>query len=300
VGKSLAGRQLKSPVQQQSDVHDPYRWRGTIILKLHLTILNWITAPFRYQTLFLGFVHQEIRGRYAGSIGGLLWSIITPLSNMLIYIFVFSVVFKIRLKPIETGTDSFVLFLLSGLLPWIAFSEAVGGSAGMFLSKAGLITKVAFPLEVVPVAGVCVTFILNGIGFVAFLIYLTIEGFADPAWLYLPVVTFIFMIFTLGVMVLLASLSVFIRDIQQAIASVLSLWMYLTPVLYPVTMLSEELRLLICLNPVYPFIELYHRILLKHTLPIDLLGYAVGYAMISFLTGIWFYSRSRNAFADVL
>jgi lipopolysaccharide transport system permease protein len=219
---------------------------------------------------------------------------------MLIYIFVFSVVFKIRLKPIETGTDSFVLFLLSGLLPWIAFSEAVGGSAGMFLGKAGLITKVAFPLEVVPVAGVVVTFALNGVGFLAFLIYLTIEGYSDISWLYLPIVTLIFMIFTLGMMVLLASLSVFIRDIQQVITSVLSLWMYLTPVLYPVTMLSEQLRFLICLNPVYPFIELYHQLLLKHTLPMDLLGYAVGYAMISFLTGVWFYSRSRNAFADVL
>jgi len=257
-------------------------------------------APFRYQTLFLGFVRQEIRGRYAGSIGGLLWSVITPLSNMLIYIFVFSVVFKIRLKPIETGTESFVLFLLSGLLPWIAFSEAVGGSAGMFVSKAGLITKVAFPLEVVPTAGVVVTFMLNGIGFLAFLIYLTIEGYSDPVWLYLPVITALFMVFTLGGMVLLASLSVFIRDIQQVIGSALSLWMYLTPVLYPVTMLSDELRILICLNPVYPYIELYHQILLKHTLPLDILGYAAGYAVISFLTGVWFYSRSRNAFADVL
>ena len=265
-----------------------------------MTILNWITAPFRYQTLFLGFINQEIRGRYAGSIGGLLWSVITPLANMLIYVFVFSVVFKIRMKPIETGTDSFVLFLLSGLLPWIAFSEAVGSSASMFLGKAGLITKVAFPLEVVPLAGIVVTFVLNGIGFFAFLIYLTIEGYGHVAWLYLPVVTLIFMIFTLGLVVLLASLSVFVRDIQQFITSALSLWMYLTPVLYPITMLSESLRILILINPMYPFIELYHEVLLKHTLPVDLLCYAAGYAIISFLTGVWFYSRSRNAFADVL
>jgi len=269
-------------------------------LRLYLTVLNWIAAPFRYQTLFFGFINQEIRGRYAGSIGGLLWSVITPLSNMLIYIFVFSVVFKIRLKPIETGTDNFVLFLLSGLLPWIAFAEAVGSSAGMFLGKAGLITKVAFPLEVVPVAGVVVTFILNGVGFLTFLIYLSIDGYGDVVWLFLPIVTFIFMIFTLGIVILLASLSVFVRDIQQVISSLLSLWMYLTPVLYPVNMLPESLRFLIYLNPVYPFIELYHELLLKHTLPLDLLCYAGGYAIISFLIGVWFYSRSRNAFADVL
>jgi lipopolysaccharide transport system permease protein len=270
------------------------------IVKLYGTIRNWLSAPFRYPTLFWGFVHQEIRGRYAGSMGGLIWSIITPLSNMLIYIFVFSVVFKIRLKPMETGTESFVLYLLSGLLPWIAFSEAIGGSAGMFVGKAGLITKVAFPLEVVPVASVVVTFALNGIGFLAFLVYLTIEGYSDMTWLYLPIATLIFMIFTLGAMVLLASLSVFIRDIQQVIGSALSLWMYLTPILYPVTLLSEELQQVIYLNPVYPFIELYHQLLLKHHLPLDLLGFAIGYAVIAFLTGVWFYSRSRNAFADVL
>ncbi|MCX5880561.1 MAG: ABC transporter permease, partial [Deltaproteobacteria bacterium] len=72
--------------------------------------IKWIKAPFLHKTLFWGFVNQEIKGRYAGSMGGLLWSIITPLANMLIFIFVFSVVFKIRLKPIETGTDSFVMF----------------------------------------------------------------------------------------------------------------------------------------------------------------------------------------------
>lgn len=265
-----------------------------------ISILNWFLAPFRYRTLFIGFINQEIRGRYAGSIGGLLWSVITPLANMLIYIFVFSVVFKIRLKPIETGTDNFVLFLLAGLLPWMAFSEAVSNSAGMFLGKAGLITKVAFPLEVVPLASVVVTFVLNGIGFLVFLIYLMIEGYGHISWLYLLPVTVIFMIFTLGLMVLMASLSIFVRDIQQVIGSAMSLWMYLTPIIYPVTMLSDKLSVLMRLNPMYAFIELYHELLLKHTLPFDLFCYAVGYAIVSFLTGIWFYSRSRNAFADVL
>lgn len=271
-----------------------------VIVHMNQTLINWIVAPFRYRTLFTGFVSQEIRGRYAGSIGGLLWSIITPLSNMLIYIFVFSVVFKIRLKPIETGTESFVLFLLSGLLPWIAFSEAVCNSAGMFLGKAGLITKVSFPLEVVPLASVVVTFVLNGIGFLIFLIYLIIEGYAHPVWLYLPVVTGVFMIFTLGIMIFLASLSVFVRDIQQVIGSLVQLWMYLTPVIYPVTMLSDPLQSLMRINPMFSFIELYHQILLQHVISLRLLAYASGYAVISFLIGVLFYRKSRPAFADVL
>ncbi|MFH0994561.1 MAG: ABC transporter permease [Pseudomonadota bacterium] len=253
-----------------------------------------------HKTLFWGFVNQEFKGKYAGSMGGLLWSVITPLANLLIFIFVFSVVFSIRMKPIETGTDSFVVFLLTGLLPWIAFSDALASSTGMFVGKANLITKVAFPLELVPSAGILVTFMLNGIGFILLLIYLTFEGYCHLAWLYLPIVTVVFMVFTLGLVVLIASLSVFIRDIQQIMASILTLWLYLTPILYPNQMVPESLRFILDINPVNPFIELYHQVLLQHVFSFELFGYAAGFAAISFIAGVWFYNKSRNAFADVL
>jgi lipopolysaccharide transport system permease protein len=261
---------------------------------------KWIKAPFLHKTLFSGFVHQEIKGRYVGSMGGLLWSIITPLANMLIYIFVFSVVFKIRLKPVETGTGSFVTFLLSGLLPWIAFSDAVSASSGMFLGKANLITKVAFPLELVPTASILVTFILNGLGFILFLLYLSFEGYCHVTWLMLPIITGIFMVFTLGIVVFIASLCVFVRDIQQIMTSILSLWMYLTPILYPIQMVPESLRFFMVINPLLSFIELYHQVLLQHVISFELLGQALGFAVISFIGGVCFYNKSRNAFADVL
>jgi len=273
------------------------RLKGNIQVNM---FTKWIKAPFLHKTLFWGFVNQEIKGRYAGSMGGFLWSIITPLANILIYIFVFSVVMKIRLKPVETGTDSFVLFLLSGLLPWIAFSEAVSTSMGMFVGKANLITKVAFPLELIPTAGILVTFILNGIGFILFLIYLASEGYCHTTWLFLPIITALFMVFTLGIVVLIASLNVFVRDIQQIMASALSLWMYLTPILYPVQMVPESLRFLLTINPINPFIELYHQSLLQHVISYPSLEQAIGFAMASILTGLWFYNKSRKAFADVL
>jgi lipopolysaccharide transport system permease protein len=262
--------------------------------------VKWIKSPFLHKTLFWGFVNQEIKGRYAGSMGGILWSLITPLANLLIFIFVFSVVFKIRMKPVDTGTDSFVKYLLSGLLPWIAFSEAVSASTGMFVGKANLITKVAFPLELVPTAGVLVTFMLNGLGFMFLLIYLAVEGYCDMTWLLLPGITAVFMVFTLGIVVLVASLSVFLRDIQQVMPSLLSLWMYLTPVLYPIQMVPESLRIFIQINPVHPFIELYHQALLQHIVSVDLFVHAIGFAVVSFVAGVWFYNKSRNAFADVL
>lgn len=263
-------------------------------------INKWILAPLRQKTLFWGFASQEIRARYAGSFGGVLWSVLTPLANLLIFVFVFSVVLKIRLKPVETGTDSFVLYLLSGLLPWTAFNESVSGSTVMFLNKANLITKVAFPLELVPVASILVTFFLNGIGFIIFLIYLAVEGYSHSIWLMIPIVTIILMVFTLGITILIASLSIFIRDIQHVIGLFMMLWMYITPILYPANMVPDKFKIYMVLNPLNAFVELYHGILLQHIVHINLLIQTSAFAAVSFLIGVWFYDKYRNAFADVI
>jgi lipopolysaccharide transport system permease protein len=263
-------------------------------------IRRWIEVPFRFRTLFWGFVNSEIRGRFAGSVGGFIWSILTPLANLIVYIFVFSVVFQIRLKPVETGTGSFVIYLLSGLLPWLAFSEALSSASDIFLGRANLITKVAFPLEVLPIAGVIVPFFLHGLGFVMFLVYLAFKGYCQLNWLWLPVVIFAHMVFTLGLVTLVSSLSVFLRDIRQFLGIALSLWFYLTPILYPLSMVPDKLRFIIKLNPMYPFIELYHQVLLHSGIKWEVLGHVFCLSALCFLAGILFFGRSKYAFADVL
>jgi lipopolysaccharide transport system permease protein len=261
---------------------------------------RWVEIPFHHRTLFWGFVSNEIKGRFAGSMGGFLWGLLTPLANLLIYIFVFSLVLKIRMKPMETGTDSFAVYFLAGMLPWIAFSEALNGAADVFLGRANMISKVAFPLEILPISGVMVPFCLNGFGFSMYLVYLGFMGYGHPAWLWLPVVVLPHMVFTLGLVTLVASLSVFIRDVRQFMGTVISLWFFLTPIIYPLSMVPEKLRWVINLNPMYPFVELYHQVLLFHTLSLSLLGSVMGLAVISFLGGALFFNRSKHAFADVL
>jgi lipopolysaccharide transport system permease protein len=268
-------------------------------LKFYIGVKRWITEPFNHRTLFWGFVNQEIKGRYAGSIFGLIWSVLLPLANLLIYIFVFTVIFKIRLKP-EDGTESFVLYLLCGLLPWMTFSEAIGSSPGIFVGKANLITKVAFPIELLPISGVAVVFVMNSIGLLLFIGFLAVQGYCNPSWLVLPLVMGVHMLFTLGLMVLIASLSVFIRDIQQMIGVVLSLWMYLTPILYPISMVPEQIQWILYLNPMCLFIELYHQVLLCKTIPWGMLLNSFMIAIVMFFTGVGFFGKSRNAFADVL
>jgi lipopolysaccharide transport system permease protein len=269
-------------------------------MNIFLILKRWIEIPIHHRTLFWGFVRNEIKGRFAGSIGGFLWSLLTPLANLLIYVFVFSMIFKIRMKPMETGTDSFVVYFLAGLLPWTAFSEALSSATDVLLGRANLITKVSFPLEILPISGVIVPFLLNGLGFVMFLVYLIFKGYFHVAWMWIPLVVIAHMVFTLGMVSLIASLSVFLRDIQQFIGTVLSLWFFLTPIIYPLSMVPEKLRWFIKINPMYPFIELYHQTLLHHFISFEMLAYAVSLALLCFLGSAVFFERSKYAFADVL
>ncbi len=261
---------------------------------------RWLVIPVDHRTLFWGFVRNEIKGRFAGSIGGFVWSLLTPLANLLIYIFVFSLVLKIRLQPTETGTDSFAVYFLTGLLPWTAFADALNNATDALLSRANLITKVAFPLEILPLSGVIVPFCLNGLGFGMFLGYLVFKGYCHLAWAWLPLVVLIHMVFTLGMVSLIASLSVFIRDIKHFIGTALSLWFFLTPIIYPLSMVPEPLRWVIKLNPMFPFIELYHQSLLHHAISFHMLAYAVAMALLCIVFSLLFFERSKHAFADVL
>jgi lipopolysaccharide transport system permease protein len=263
-------------------------------------VSNWLMAPFRFPTLFKGFVSQEIRGRCAGSIGGLVWYLITPLSNLLMYIFIFSVVFQIRMKTIDTGTNSFVVYLLVGLFPWLAFSEAATNAPGLIIGKSNLITKVLFPTEVLPIASVMVTYMINSVGFFLFLFFLLCKGYVHASWIWFPLVVGLQVLFTLGFVVWASSLSVFVRDIQQFMGIVMQIWFYLTPILFPLTMVPEKYRAVLRLNPMYPFIELYHMILLQHRISWPLLGYAIAVAVLCFLSSIIFFNHVKNAFADVL
>lgn len=268
-------------------------------MRSHTGFKRWIVEPYRHRTLFWSFITQEIKGRYVGSILGLVWSLLLPIANMLIYIFVFTMIFKIQLRP-GYGTQNFVLYLLSGLLPWMMFAEAIGISPGIFISRANLITKVAFPVELLPLSGVVVVFFINSIGLLLFLCFLGMKGHASFYWLLLPAVVGVHMLFTLGLVVLIASLSVFIRDIHQMIGVVLSLWMYLTPILYPISMVPQQLQWMLYLNPLCLYIELYHQVLLCNTISWEMLLGCSALALVFFMAGAGFFSKSRNAFADVL
>ncbi|MBW1671566.1 MAG: ABC transporter permease [Deltaproteobacteria bacterium] len=268
---------------------------------------NFGTAPVQWGRiiilnfgLFKKFFTREIRGRFAGSMGGSFWLLVTPLSHILIYSFVFGMILKIRLSHQEVGTDSFVLFLLAGLFPWMAFSEGLIRCTGILIENANIITKVVLPIELLPTVGLSGTFFINGVGMSFFVIYLVWAGFISWTWLWLPVLILLFFLFALGLAAFLSALCVFLRDTQQILPIIVFVWFYLTPIIYPISMIPSKFHSYLYFNPAFPFIELFRQILLRQTMDPVLFCLAAAWTILSLFLGTFFFERLKHSFADVL
>lgn len=224
--------------------------------------IGWLKVVFDYPALFWGFLRQDLRERYAGTFGGALWSIITPVANMLVYVFVFSVILKLRVNIEEVGTDSFVIFLICGLIPWLAFADALARAPTILPAHANLIKKISFPVEILTFVTVASSFVLNGIALLVLMVYLFFHGFMNANWLLIPFIVLLHMVFTQGMVGLLSIFGLFFRDLGNLLATLLQLWFYLTPIIYPLNMIPENYRAMAMLNPIYPFIQLYREVLL--------------------------------------
>ncbi len=267
---------------------------------LVLSPFIWFKVLFEQRNLFKEFVKRDIKGRFAGSFAGFSWAIINPIAQILIYIFLFSVIFRVKLSRMELGTESFAVYLLAAIFQWLAFSEGVSRAAGILVENANLITKVVFAVEILPATAVSSAFFLNGLGLGLVLVWLIVKGYLAWSWLWMPVVSLLFWCFAIGFAAFLAALTVFLRDIQQALATILSVWFYFTPILYPLSMVPSSLHVYMKLNPLFSFIELYHQVLLVHTIDGNLLLIASFWAISTLFLGLFFFKRLQPSFGDVL
>jgi len=260
---------------------------------------RWMTTPLRHFRLFHHFTRQEFNGQFAGSLGGFVWLFVTPIVNIIIYSFVFSVVFRAPM-PENFGDVSFVIYLMIGYLPWFAFADAVGKSPGMLLEKAPLITKVMFPVQIIPMVGTLVPYLVYGIAIFVFLLYLATRGYFSFMWFLMPLALFLQFLFTMGLVAILSALCVFLRDIQQMVVLMLTAWFFLTPIIYPLTLIPEAYQPLMMLNPMHHFVQFYRELVLLGEFSLQSFQVMVPVSVISFLFGGWLFMRIRHAFGDVL
>jgi lipopolysaccharide transport system permease protein len=256
-------------------------------------------AGARNRALFVNFLRRELMTRYLGSMTGLAWALVHPLALLGVYWFVFTSVF--RAAAFEG--KSFLLFVAVALWPWLAAQEGLQRATVSLAGYAGLIRKVAFPHELVVYASVAATFALHFAGYLAVLVVLWAFGepvhfdgllLALPLWLVLAVAV-------VGLGLLLAGLQVFIRDVEHVLMPVLMILMYLTPILYPLTLVPERLRPWVALNPFGWLVERLRAALLDGRLaprPEDAVALAAALAL--FFAGRWVFRRLSPQFEDFL
>lgn len=204
----------------------------------------------RHRQLTLAMTKREISDRYAGQAGGVLWAIGHPLAQMIVYIFLFALVFKARLGGTRELPLDYVAYLLSGLLPWLAFQETLGKSSLVVVANSNLVKQVVFPIEVLPVKGVLAAAFTQTITTSILILYVLFKH-GGLFWSYalLPLLWFFQLLAMAGAAYLLSAIGVFFRDVKDLVQVSLLLSTYLMPIVYLPEWVPAVLRPILYLNP---------------------------------------------------
>lgn len=237
---------------------------GDYMIEMVKGFYKSICEIFEYKELLINLTVKELKLKYRNSVLGFFWSFLNPIMTMIVYTFVFTFI-------IPNKDELYTVKLLAALLPWQFFQAAVQGSTNSIVSNSNLIKKVYFPREIIPLSIILSSFvnfvITLVILFAAMIIYHIKVGFV--IFLY-PVVLILLLLFSIGLSFILSSLNVLYRDISHFVEIIFMLWMYLTPVIYPieyVDKLPKIGRVCFQLNPMTMVVESCRRVLLYDSLP---------------------------------
>jgi len=265
----------------------------------------------RHRVLIQSLVVRELKARYRGSVGGYLWSFLNPLLLLAVYTIVFTVIMPRGEDMNETRP--YALFLFCGLLPWTWFSASLIEASNSLIAGGNLIKKLIFPAEVLPIVSVLANMVHYLLGlpiYLVFWMYFKPEGVGFHA-LWLPVVILTQLILSLGLGLILAALTVHFRDIRDILANVLTLWFFLTPIIYTRSYLQgladaegaswifKAVAAVLDLNPMTHIVDGYHLSIFEGTLinwkrlPVTFIV-----ALLILWLGYWFFDRLRDSFPE--
>ena len=251
----------------------------------------------RDRALFSNFFRRELFARYLGSVSGLAWAFVHPLALLTVYHYVFTSVFKAG----AMNGKSFLSFVAVALWPWLAAQEGLQRGTTSIGSYAGLVRKVAFPHELIVYASVAATLALQFAGYLAVLIALGIFGepirfqgllLAIPLWLVMALAVS-------GLALALSALQVFIKDVEHILMPALMILMYLTPILYPLSLVPEGMKPWVAANPFSYLVQRLRDALLEGRIGVqwqDAVALAIAVAI--FLAGRWIFLRLSPQFED--
>ncbi len=283
----------------------PYKAKSALPDKPLITIersKSWNAINLReiwaYRELLYFLTWRDVKVRYKQTALGVTWAIIQPLFTMLIFTLFFG-----RLAGMEARTDGmpYPLFAYAGLLPWTFFANAITNSGNSLVSSANLITKVYFPRMIIPGAAVAAGLVDFAIAFVM-LVGLMLYYGVSPGWslLLLPLLVLLTALLAFGVGMWLSALNVRYRDIRFALPFIIQLWMFMSPVIFPSSLIPERWRWALELNPLTGIIEGYRSSIFGRPINWAALGVSALITILLLVYASYSFRRMEKSFADIV
>ncbi|HYE85202.1 MAG TPA: ABC transporter permease [Vicinamibacterales bacterium] len=250
-----------------------------------------------YVELLMNLTRREVKGRYSQSLFGAGWAIAQPLAMMAVFTLVFS-----RLGQMPSGGAPYPLFAFAALVPWFFFSNSVNSGTMSLVTYRNIVTKTYFPREIVPLAQVGSRLVDLAAASGLFAILLVYYNVRFTAWSALtPLFLVMLVLFTLGTTLLTSSLNVFYRDVSPVVQIGLQLWLYLTPVAYPLSAVPSEYRTLFMLNPLAGVVEGLRSVLVfGHEPDWAVVATSAALIVVLFLGALVLFKKTDKYFADVI
>lgn len=253
--------------------------------------------------LIAQFTRREIEGRYRSSLLGLAWSFINPLALLVVYTFVFGVVLQQRWPGATSdGLAQFGLVLFTGLIAFGIFSECVGRASGLIVSTPNYVKRVVFPLELLPVSVLGSALFHAAISLAVLLVaYVALGGTPRANWLLVPVLLAPVVCLSLGLLWILSSLGVFIRDLGYAVTLAVQILFFVTPIFYPADAIPPAFRAVLLYNPLASVVEALRAAIFGGR-PVLWTGVALSgvFGLAVLVLGYAWFMRTRRAFGDVI
>lgn len=230
-------------------------------------MIGILRPVWNFRSFILGSVKREFQSKYRRSMLGGAWTIIQPLSMIVVYTLIFSQIMQAKLPGVE-NQFAYSIYLTVGIITWGLFAEIVGRSQTMFIENANLLKKVNFPRLTLPVILSINALVNFALIFGLFIVFLLAIG-AFPGWVLLAMIPLLVVqiLFALGLGVTLGILNVFFRDVGQTVTVVLFFWFWLTPIVYPAAILPERVESLLRYNPMYPLMSAYQDLMVYAQMP---------------------------------
>lgn len=264
-------------------------------------MMRFLVAPFapawRHRRLLARTLAGEVRQKYAGSLLGLAWLVVAPLTLMALYAVVYLYVFQIR-PPGMSGPD-YLLFIFSGLIPFLGFTEALAGGTASLAANRAVLLNTVFPAELIPLRAVLAAQLQTAVGLALVALAAVALGRGGAALLFLPVIWALLVMFAAGLVMLTSLAQLVARDVQQALTYVTLALMIASPIGYTPDMAPGPVQLMVWANPLSYFVIACHEAAVFGRLPSP----AVLSAMIvlgpgSAALGFWVFARAKRAILD--